>query len=91
MKKKQRGVFACTIILTSILICTGNNAFSQSSGFYAYYTRLDYNDNNNTGKYADIVVHVNGSGLLVFSREYSYLPYWEAKGSKHFFEQNNSV
>jgi hypothetical protein len=86
MKKKQKGVFACTIILTSILICMGNDAFSQSSGFYAYYTRLEYNDNNNTGKYADVIVHLNGTGLLVFSRENSYLPYWEVNGSKKFFE-----
>jgi hypothetical protein len=86
MKRKQKVVFACTIILTSILICLGNDAFSQSSGFYAYYTRLEYNDNNNTGKYADIVVHVNNAGLLVFSRENSYLPYWEVKGSKKFFD-----
>ena len=76
---------ALHIILIFVLICTGNNAFSQSSGFYAYYTRLEYNDNNNTGKYADIVVNVNSTGLLVFSRENSYLPYWEVKGSKHFF------
>ena len=87
MKRKQRLVFACTIILASVLICTCNNVFSQSSEFYAYYTRLEYNDHNNTGKYADIVVHVNNTGSLVFSREYSYLPYWEVKGSKYFFEK----
>jgi hypothetical protein len=82
MKKKYWLVFACTIIL----ICTGNDTFAQSSEFYAYYTRLEYNDNNNTGKYADIVVHVNNKGLLIFSRENNYLPYWEVKGSKMFFE-----
>ncbi len=87
MKRKHRVFFACIIILTSILIWTGNDAFSQSSGFYAYYTRLDYNDNNNTGKYADIIVNINNKGILVFSRENSYLPYWEIKGIKHFFER----
>lgn len=78
---------ALLIILILVLICTGKDAFSQSSGFYAYYTRLEYNDNNNTGKYADIVVNVNNTGLLVFSRENSYLPYWEVNGSKQFFER----
>jgi hypothetical protein len=78
---------ALHIVLIFILICTGNDAFSQSAGFYAYYTRLEYNDNNNTGKYADIVVHLNSTGLLVFSRKNSYLPYWEVKGSKHFLER----
>ncbi len=86
MKRKQRVCFARIIILISVLICIGNDAFSQSSQFYAYYTRLEFNDNNNTGKYADIVVHVNNTGLLVFSRENSYLPYWEANGTKQFFE-----
>jgi len=59
---------------------------SQSNDFYAYYTRLEHKDNNNTGKYADVVVNVKKAGKLVFSREYSYLPYWEANGSKQFFE-----
>lgn len=72
-------------ILIFVLICAGRTAFAQSFELYAYYTRLDYNDNNNTGKYADIIVYVNNMGLLVFSRENSYLPYWEVKGSKHFF------
>ncbi|MDO8953060.1 MAG: LamG domain-containing protein, partial [Draconibacterium sp.] len=75
------------VILILVLNFSGNTVFAQSSEFYAYYTRLDYDDDNNTGKYADIIVHVNNSGFLVFSRENSYLPYWEVKGSKHFFER----
>ena len=72
-------------VLVFALICSGKITFAQSSEFYSYYTSLDYNDNNNTGKYADVIVHLNNTGLLVFSRENSYLPYWEVKGSKHFF------
>jgi hypothetical protein len=67
-------------LLTSITL------FSQSSDFFAYYTRLDFDDNNNTGKYADIVVNVKNRGKLVFGREYSYLPYWEINNSKQFLE-----
>ena len=63
---------------------SGSDVFPQSSGFYAFYTRLDFDDKNNTGKYADIVVQVNDLGRLIFSREYSYSPYWEAQGSKYF-------
>ncbi len=75
------------ILLISIIILSNSYAFAQSSEFFAYYTRLDYKDNNNTGKYADIVVQVKNSGRLIFSREFSYSPYWEAGGSKHFFDR----
>ncbi|HBB92771.1 MAG TPA: hypothetical protein DC042_13920 [Bacteroidales bacterium] len=87
MKKKGIMARARMLILFSILIVTANTVFSQSSGFYTYYTGLEFNDNNNTGKYADIVVQVNNTGKLVFSREYSYLPYWEVKGTKQLFER----
>jgi len=33
------------------------------------------------------VVRVNDSGRLIFSREYSYLPYWEANDSWYFLEK----
>ena len=46
----------------AILMLLSVSAYSQSSEFYAYYTRLDFEDNNNTGKYADIVVNVNKYG-----------------------------
>ncbi len=57
---------------------------SDSSDFYAHYTRLAYDDDNNTGKYADIIVNLGYTGQLVFSRQYSYLPFWQASGKKHF-------
>lgn len=79
--------FKGIVLLLCIMMLSGSYAFSQSSGFYAYYTRLDFDDNNNTGKYADIVVQVNGMGRLIFSREYSYTPYWEAQGSRHFLDR----
>ncbi len=87
MKNKQLMDFKGIVMLFSIIILSGSYAFPQSSGFFAHYTRLDFDDNNNTGKYADIVVKVNDSGRLIFCREYSYAPYWEAKGSKHFFNR----
>ena len=73
------------MIAILMLLCI--SAYSQSSDFYAYHTRLDFDDNNNTGKYADIVVNVNKQGQLVFSREYSYLPYWQTNKSKSFVER----
>jgi len=86
-KKIKYSVITRIIFLAAVILFSLNTvAFSQSSNFYAYYTRLDYKDNNNTGKYADIVVNVNNNGKLVFSREYSYLPYWEVNDSKQFVE-----
>ncbi len=73
-------------LLLTGFISSKSILLSQSTDFSAYYTRLAYNENNNTGKYADIVVNINNTGRLVFSREYSYLPYWEAKSSKQFFQ-----
>ncbi len=87
MKNKQLKNFKGIVLLICIVMLSGSYALPQSSGFYAYYTRLDFDDNDNTGKYADIVVQVNNSGRLIFSREYSYTPYWEAKGTKHFPER----
>ena len=76
--------YTATIILllfSSLVVC------AQSSDFYAYYTRLDYDDGNNTGKYADVVVNLGTKGKFVFSREYSYLPYWYVSGKKHFVDR----
>ncbi len=51
-------------------------AKSPDTNFYAYYTRLPFDDKGNTGKYADIVVKISGLGSFIFSRENSYQPYW---------------
>jgi hypothetical protein len=56
-----------------------NIAFA--GGLKAYYTRLDYEDKI-SGKHADIVVEVDDIGRLVFSRETSYLPFWQTNDEK---------
>ncbi len=78
----------------TVLLLLVNGAFlmdvpvsAGASDFYAHYTRLAYDDDNNTGKYADVVVTLGHMGQLVFSREYSYLPYWHASGKKHFVQR----
>lgn len=46
--------------------------------FFAYYSRLDHEDTPErqiSGAYTDIIVSLD-AGKLVFSRKYSYLPYW---------------
>ena len=66
--------FIFATLSATLFLLNGIAVHSQQQDFYAYYTRLDFEDGNNTGKYADVVVHVNQPGKLVFSREYSYLP-----------------
>jgi hypothetical protein len=60
---------------------------SKPSDFFAYYTRLDYDDHNNTGKYADLVVKFGTKGRFVFCREFGYLPYWQPSGTKYFVDR----
>jgi len=83
----DKGIWHCTAVfflfvtsafLMDVPVC------AESSDFYAHYTRLAYDDDNNTGKYADIVVNVGKQGQFVFGREYSYLPFWQASGKKYF-------
>ncbi|MDA3867538.1 MAG: LamG domain-containing protein [Salinivirgaceae bacterium] len=50
----------------------------------AYYTRLPFDDHGFTGKFADIVVEIPAKGKFIFSREYSYQPYWQPTTGKLF-------
>jgi hypothetical protein len=40
----------------------------KPSDFYAYYTRLEYDDHSNTGQYADLIVKIGTNGRFVFCR-----------------------
>ena len=84
--KAVSSVLSYPVAATLFLVMT-LCAHAQPSSFYAYYTRLDYDDRNNTGKYADLVVNVGTTGKFVFSREYGYLPYWQPSGTKHFVDR----
>ncbi len=58
------------------------SAPGQQNSLRAYYTRLPFDDQNFTGKYADIIVQVGGKGQFVFCRQYGYQPYWQPAGGK---------
>ena len=58
----------------------------KASDFYAYYTRLEYDDHNNTGQYADLIVKIGTNGRFVFCREFGYRPYWQPSGTKYFVD-----
>jgi len=85
MKRFKFFIFASL----SVTLFLANNimGYSQQQDFYAYYTRLDFEDGNNTGRYADVIINVDQLGKFVFSREYSYLPYWQSDDKKHFVEK----
>ena len=53
-----------------------SSMLSASDNFYAYYTKLAYEDGI-SGPYADIVVSYGEKGDFIFSREYGYLPGWK--------------
>lgn len=65
-------------LLTSIQLFAGD--------FGAYYTKLPYEDEI-TGKYADVIVKLPNEGQIVFSREFSYLPYWKTDNGKWYFQE----
>jgi hypothetical protein len=85
--KAVSNLFIFSVLSVTSFLLTNASAHSQSPGFYAYYTRLGFEDGNNTGKYADIVVNVKQLGKFVFNREYSYLPYWQTRNAKHFVDK----
>ncbi len=55
--------------------------------FFAYHTRLDFDDHNNTGPYADLIVNVGQKGRFAFCREFGYRPYWQPSETKHFVDR----
>lgn len=57
--------------------CNKQKTIQIENPIIAYYTRLPFEDDGFTGKYADIIVHIKDKGDFVFSREYSYQPYWQ--------------
>jgi hypothetical protein len=68
-------------ILTYIILTVGPNLMAND--FYAYYTRLPYDDKI-SDKHADVIVSYGDKGRFVFSRESSYLPRWEAGASINY-------
>ena len=62
-----------------------NNRVAEA-GFYAYYTCYGQSDDI-TGPYADIAVKIGSIGEVVFNRESSYLPFFETKGERYYFDE----
>jgi len=70
--------------LIPLLLIVGANA--ADNDFYAYHTRLDFEDGI-SGRYADVIVSYGESGRVVFSRESSYLPRWETDQGVFYFKE----
>jgi hypothetical protein len=73
-----------TSIAFIILILTATCQVKKGNSISGYYTRLPFDDYGFTGKFADVVVDLGDKGKFIFSREYSYQPYWEPTSGKRF-------
>ena len=74
-------------LLLAFILLSGTTVFGENqhnNSIVGYYTRLSFDDHNFTGKFADIVVDIPGKGKFIFSREYSYQPYWQPENNKRF-------
>jgi len=74
---------AAAVMVLALASCVA----ARPADFYAYHTRLDYDDHNNTGQYADLIVNVGNKGRFVFCREFGYLPYWQPSETKYFVDR----
>ena len=79
-------------IIIVLLILLSAKIHAQS--IKAYYTNLGDNygileieQENLFGRYADIVVDIEGKGQVHFSRKTSYLPVWVARGKEWKFKE----
>ena len=75
------------LLLFALIMILGANVFggkNQPKNIVGYYTRLSFADHDFTGKFADIVIDIPGKGKFIFSREYSYQPYWQPANNKQF-------
>ncbi len=75
-----------TIVLSLLILILMSNFCSSSDDFYAYYTRLPYEDKI-SDKHADIIVSYGEKGRFIFSRESSYLPCWEAGNGSNYVSE----
>ncbi len=76
-------------IVSILLCCTAMSGYCNAQApqpsqtkIKAYYTRLPFEDSGFTGKYADVVIDLPQKGQFVFSRQYSYQPYWAPMSGK---------
>ncbi|MBC7888456.1 MAG: LamG domain-containing protein [Ferruginibacter sp.] len=83
MYRKSLIVFILAIMLFRVAAMGQLQSGPQRGGtITAYYTRLPFDDHGFTGKFADIIISIKDKGDFVFSREYSYQPYWQPRDGK---------
>jgi hypothetical protein len=67
-------------------IANAQNDRLDEAGFYAFYTCYGQRDDI-TGPYADIAIKIGTIGEVVFNRESSYLPFFQTKGKRYYFDE----
>lgn len=74
-------------LLFAFVFLIGTYVFGEKNphkNIVGYYTRLTFDDHDFTGKFADIVIDIPAKGKFIFSREYSYQPFWQPSNNKKF-------
>lgn len=75
--------YARWIVVFILILSTGTYAVGN---FYAYYTKLAYEDGI-SGPYADIVVSYGDKGDFIFSRESGFLPCWQNESGQWYVDE----
>ncbi|MHC4264525.1 MAG: LamG domain-containing protein [Planctomycetota bacterium] len=79
------------ITVLGLLFLVTNLCFSNTDGFYAYYTKVEDNETalerKHTGRYADVVVNFEDDSRVVFYRHSSFLPFYQNREGEFFFDE----
>jgi hypothetical protein len=87
MKKYRHRLFFTIFMTLSINF----NTYVSAGDLYAYYTKIDSGEPwerfSLTGKYTDVVVHLDDGLELIFWRASSYLPHLKTDNERHYLSE----
>lgn len=93
--KYRRILFILSIVGVVLILIKAlwNEEIEPSADFCAFYSTIDSSDfdilQSNNSEEADIIVELGKeNGRLVFKRSKNYLPCWETKYSKKYFDKD---
>jgi len=80
-----------SITILTIILMMSFRTDLIAGDLYAYYTKINsgepWEQYSHTGKYADVVVHLDNERELVFWRASSYLPHLKIGNERHYFSE----
>ena len=88
MKKNRHQLFISVLVMILVINFCANVC---AADLYAYYTKINSGESwerfSLTGKYADVVVHLDDNRELIFWRASSYLPHLKIGGERHYLTE----